>query len=259
MAATTISRTNIGTDDDGSGATGTVINAAYIGLAVYDAIDALFSGAGVTFNQGAFDSFILTFESSDVAHGMTGFAGTSAYALMSKYAANDGGLNVLTLTEASTACQIQGFVTTVDTTKSAAAVAPIMFYLAMKNGTSNQAITANGNLVAFQSLGQTRFIFDVEGDSHEDGTGWTAYDAYDDVALIASVESELSRDPLRDEFKSWMTYNRDDLSRARLVTFNEDGHHFVNRSRMQMALCGAVRQLALRCAQQEARLKALEA
>jgi hypothetical protein len=43
--ATTINRADIGTDDDGSGTTGTIINRAYVALAIYDKIDAIFAGS----------------------------------------------------------------------------------------------------------------------------------------------------------------------------------------------------------------------
>lgn len=264
MAATTISRSNIGTNDDGSGTTGTVINVAYINF-IYDNIDALFSGSGVTFNQGASDATILTFESSDVAHGMTGFAGTNAYALFSKFAANDGGMNLLTLTEAQVAFQLQGFATTVDTTKSVAAVAPIMFYSALKNGTSNQAVSANGNLVAIQNLGTTRFIFDAEGDSHQDvGTAWTNFDDHDDMALLDALTGIVSQpaDPLRTQFAQLVTEHRDALVKNRIVTINDheggDGSIFVNWSRFHMLMIGAVRQVGRELAETRSRLQAIE-
>jgi hypothetical protein len=259
MAATTISRSNIGTNDDGSGTTGTVINVAYINL-IYDNIDALFSAAGgVTFNQGTGDAAIIMLESSDVAHGMTGFAGTAVYCAMSKFSATLGGVNMLGLSEGQTSVQLQGFATTVDTTKTTAGVAPIMMYAALKNGTSNQAVSANGNLMAIQNLGTTRFIFDAEGDGHAD-VSWTTFDTHDDLALLTSLEGELAgKDALRSEFHDWMTYNRDSLAKSRLVTFDDNGQTFVNFTRLSMALCGAVRQLGSRLAATEAKLAALKA
>lgn len=46
MAASTINRTYVGRDDDGTGAYGTMVDVAYIGLAIYDQIDALFTSFG---------------------------------------------------------------------------------------------------------------------------------------------------------------------------------------------------------------------
>ena len=50
MAATTITRATI-TDDSGNGTSGTILNAAWVGTAIYDKIDALLTG--VTLQQEA--------------------------------------------------------------------------------------------------------------------------------------------------------------------------------------------------------------
>jgi hypothetical protein len=243
MAASALVRPTI-TDDTGDGLSGTIFNAAFF-ADIFDRIDALFSATtGLTLNQGAGDAAILTLESSDVAHGMTTIIGTSVYANLAKFAANDGGLRLRALTEAAQALYFHGSVTTEDSSRSTTAIAAVMVNCETKSGTSVAAMTANMNMFAISNGGTTKFIFDSDGDSHEDGTGWTAYDDYDDVKLIASVEGLLSKDPLRAEFQRWMTYNRAALQKARLVSFNRDGHHFVNRSRLQMALCGAIRQQA---------------
>lgn len=47
MAATTISRATI-TDDSGNGTSGTILNAAWVGTAIYDKIDSIFNNAGLT-------------------------------------------------------------------------------------------------------------------------------------------------------------------------------------------------------------------
>jgi hypothetical protein len=43
-----------------------------------------------------------------------------------------------------------------------------------------------------------------------------------------------------------LKYNREALERLKLVSFNDDGHHFVNMSKLAMLLTGAVRQQAQR-------------
>ena len=47
------------------------------------------------------------------------------------------------------------------------------------------------------------------------------------------------------------------LQDLKLITFNDDGHHFVNRSKMQELLVGAVRQLGQRLAITEQKLSLL--
>jgi hypothetical protein len=93
----------------------------------------------------------------------------------------------------------------------------------------------------------TRFILDSDGDSHQDvGTAWTNFDDYDDAGLLTDLSLAVSRpgDPIREGFGEFLKYNRAALERAKLVTFNDDGHHFVNMSKLAMLLTGAVRQQA---------------
>jgi hypothetical protein len=55
-----------------------------------------------------------------------------------------------------------------------------------------------------------------------------------------------------------LKYNREALERLRLVTFNDDGHHFVNMSKLAMLLTGAVRQQAEALQMQKGRIERLE-
>jgi hypothetical protein len=265
MAATTISRSNIGTNDDGSGTTGTVINTAYVGL-IYDNIDALFSSTtGINLNQAGGDGSILTMESSDVAHGMTAQADTACYGRFMKQSATAGGLNICGLSEGTGGLELYGFATTADTTKSTAAVAPLNLFAAIKSGTSVTTVGANGNLAVISNSGATRFIFDAEGDSHQDvGTAWTNFDAHDDVALLNALTGVVSRpgDPLRSAFSQLVGEHRTALVENRIVTINdgpgEDGSIFVNWSRFHMLMIGAVRQLGRELADTRGRLLAIE-
>lgn len=67
MASTTIARDSF-TDDDGSGTTGTVVNAAWVGSAIYDNVDALFT-AGQTIEVSSSGSTLThqVFNSSNTA------------------------------------------------------------------------------------------------------------------------------------------------------------------------------------------------
>jgi hypothetical protein len=159
-----------------------------------------------------------------------------------------------------TALELGGYASSADATRSTAGVAAIVLNAALFDGaTGITAITADANLVAIRSNGATKFLFDADGDSHEDGTGWTAYDDDDDVALIEAVEFALTSangNPIDRAFSTWMVNQREQLERAKLVAYDRDGGMFVNRSRMQNLLCGAVRQLASQLVQTRARLDA---
>jgi len=256
MAATTVARTNIGTNDDGSGTTGTVVNTTYIGL-IYDNIDALFTNsAGITMNQGAGDSAILTFESSDVAHGITGIAGTSVFGQFGKVGANDGGLLVDGLTEATVALILRGDATNEDTTKSAAAVAAVQVLSSKKSGTSVTTLGANANLMTISNAGSVRFIFDAEGDMHYDGAAPANYDRWDDVALLRTLDRTFSGpDLVATQWDAFVRYKRDDLERAGIVSPGG----FVCLTKHTRLLNGALWQQHCQIQQLAARLAALEA
>lgn len=214
---------------------------------------------GYTIDQGTDDGLALGLASSgDVAHGMTSVVATSFYGFMQKSHATDGGLKLYGLAASTTpALDLFAAQTTADTTKSTAAVGAIYCNGAVKSGTGVTALGANTNIATFGNAGATRFILDADGDSHQDvGTAWTTFDHYDDAALLNVLAAEVARpdDPIKEEFRGWLDYRRSALEEARLVTFNGDGHHFVNMSRLTMLLVGAVRQQGLRLREIERRL-----
>jgi hypothetical protein len=216
---------------------------------------------GLTINQGAADDEALALKSSDVAHGMTTIAETDTYGLFMKTAATTGGLEIIGLGEASDGIKLLALPTTVDATKSAAAVGATCINAFKANGTGIAAVDANTNLVVVQSAGSTFFILDSDGDSHQDvGTAWTNFDDHDDLALLTALSVQVSRpdDPIKRAFREYIEAHRETLEKAKLVTFNDDGHHFVNMSRLSMLLVGAVRQMGQKNADLTGRLAAIE-
>jgi hypothetical protein len=219
---------------------------------------------GITINQGANDNEVLALKSSDVAHGMTTIVETDTYGSISKFNGTEGGMYLRGFSDsAKPGTAILGAVTTENTTKGLAAEAAVQVWGAKKSGTTVVDLGANANIlsVGIPSTG-VRFILDADGDSHQDaGTAWTNFDSEDDVSVLNLLAAYVTRrdDPLRAAFGEWLMQRREPLERLRLVTFNEDGHHFVNMSRLTMLLVGAARQLGERVARLESRLLALEA
>lgn len=202
---------------------------------------------GLTINQGANDDHILALKSSDVTHGATTIAETDSFVSLKKLSATNGGLVFYTLADTGTQSLVMSAIcATAVGTRSTAAVGPVELRGSLLNGTGVTTMSGDANLVVVTDAGTTRFILDSDGDSHQDvGTAWTNFDAFDDLALLTDLSVAVSRDddPIKREFQSFLKYNRDALARTKLVTFNEDGHHFVNMSKLTMALTGAVRQL----------------
>jgi hypothetical protein len=131
----------------------------------------------------------------------------------------------------------------------------------LKSGTGAGNLGANANILAVLNNDTARFILDADGDSHQDvGTAWTNFDAFDDAALLTDLSLAVSQagDPIREGFGEFLKYNREALERLRLVSFNDDGHHFVNMSKLAMLLTGAVRQQAEALQMQMGRIERLE-
>lgn len=218
-------------------------------------------------SQGADDDEILAAKSSDVAHGITGIAETDTYFQVKKRNAANGGALVQGLNADGAvnvdALLLQGIQTGVSTLKSNAAPAAVTIDGVKKSGAGGATLGANANIAAFSDNGTVRQILDSDGDSHQDvGTAWTNFDDHNDVELLTqlSVQVSLPGDPIRTQFRAFLEANRARLEALKLVTFNEDGHHFINWSRTTMLLIGAVRQLGARVlgleqAMQQARLK----
>ena len=225
---------------------------------------------GLTINQGAADDEALAVKSSDVAHGMTDFVETDTYFEVKKVEATNGGALLRGFSEGSYGMLLIGEYTTDTATRSTSGIAPILFDVNLKSGTSHVSPAADKNIAAFQAGGATRFILDSDGDSFQDvGTAWTNFDAHDDALVLESLAMEVSQDDdpwkarIRENFASALDVlmPREAMQAMKLVTFNDDGHHFVNMSKLTMLHTGAIRQLARevrRMPQMVARLAALE-
>lgn len=208
---------------------------------------------GLTINQGAADNEILALKSSDVAHGMTSLTETDTWFLMQKATPASGGayLRAFELTAAN-ALFLEGVAGAATATRSTAGLAPVLIDGALKSTTAKGSVGADKNIVAFRDSGDTRFILDSDGDSHQDvGTAWTNFDSHDDVAVLNSLALEVSRegDPwkarIRQSFGTALDglLTRQQMQQLKLVTFNPDGHHFVNMSKLTMLHTGAIRQV----------------
>lgn len=220
---------------------------------------------GVVINQGANENDVVGLKATAVAHGMTALRETDTFGWLGQAQGSNGGL-MIGGAVGSTGYAGQAIMLSAalgmaaDTTKSTAAVGVIQANAYVKSGTGITAVGANGNLLVVTSNLTTRFILDSDGDSHQDvGTAWTQFHGHDDVALLNTLSAHLMRqdDPIREQFGRWLQESREPLERLKLVTFNENGHHFVNWSRMHMLVIGAVQQIAERLQLAEARLALL--
>ncbi len=198
---------------------------------------------GITINQGGNDDEILAFKSSDVAHGVTDIAETDTYAKFLKGSGSAGGLLLRGFVETgvSQALHFDGIVTDGNTAKSTAALGPVVISGRKKSGTGTAAMGANENLLVVRDATSTRFLVDAEGDVHYDATtNASAWDAWDDVQLVRTLEHTIAPEQLvRNQFDAMLKYNRTHLIEAGILS---DGG-FVNLTQLQRLHSGAIWQM----------------
>ena len=218
---------------------------------------------GLTINQGANDNEILSFKSSDVAHGATTVAETDTFAFFQKSSADNGGLNITALNDTGiTALANVGVATSADTTKTTSGQGGIHLTARLISGTGVTDVSADGNLVVIRNNATTRFIFDAEGSFHADVES-TTYDAHDDLALIEAMDREFQRrngSPVTEEYRGWLQENRDTLQRLGIVNYYDEGKRcMVNIVKQAQLHNGAIRQLTAMLQDQRKELTAMRA
>jgi hypothetical protein len=145
--------------------------------------------APLCINQGALDVEILTFKSSDIAHGMTDFTETDTWGRFQKQSATLGGLSMTGQTETGgvSSVSIGGYSTDETDVRSSSASAPIILNGRTKSGSNVANMGADKNIVVIRNNATTRFIFDSDGDAHADGgSGFTVYS---DSRLKTDIET----------------------------------------------------------------------
>ena len=127
---------------------------------------------GLTINQLANDNEIFALKSSDTAHGMTdnGFE-TDTFASFLKAEPDSGGLRIIGQKDADGsaghALWFRGFLgEAADTVKTTSAIGVLTLDSAVKTGTGQTVVGADGNLLAVRNFGTARFVFDAEGTLH---------------------------------------------------------------------------------------------
>ncbi len=187
-------------------------------------------------------------DAAQVNHGMTGLVITYTYGAMGKVGNTTGGLRIGGYTEDAIGAEFGGYATNASTINSTTALAAVVVNAAQKSGTGVTSFAAGANLFAVRNNGASRLLVKGNGDLYVDGASGT-YDDHDDVRLLRAADLALAGHDIDGEFAAWLRYNRADLERLGLI----DGT-FVNLSRMQRLITGAIWQLDRRLRQVEAAL-----
>ena len=216
---------------------------------------AVFGAQALHLDQGAATGEILSFQSSNASlHNIINEASASTFGAIRKHSQTTGGIAVTGFTGGAVGMSLKGAIVSENAARSIAALGAIMLTGVVQDvGTANTiSMSPNRNIVVISDGSNTRFIFDSDGDSHQDvGTAWTNYDHLDDVGTLNAIAYNVARadDPIKRKFGEWMTEQKALLTEQNLVKFNDDGHHFVNMSKLTMLHTGAIRQMSEKMAE----------
>ena len=170
---------------------------------------------GLTINQTSNDNEIISLKSSsDVSQAVTDVSEADTFGFMKKSYADYGGLNITGLVGGAAQGQallLEGITShaTPQSDKGTGNNAIIVMAGFKASGSAKGALAANENIISITGAsGHTKFIFDADGDSHQDvGTAWTNFDDHDDVALTRSLGIAL--DPASIVQTKWDDWGKD--------------------------------------------------
>lgn len=207
--------------------------------------------AGLTVNMGAADGEIIGLKSSDVAHGLTSLTETDTFGRIGKAGSTTGGLAItgVSFDASNIGINLDARYETGNTTKGLTANAPITLVIAKHDGSNNSsAPSADENMVVVKNVlgGGAKWLIDEDGDVHYDGTtNATAWDDYDDIALLTAARGVLMpvRSEMRERFAEFIDQYKEVLHATGVLTINDDGHHFVSTKGMNGLIIDALRQV----------------
>ena len=213
-------------------------------------------GQGLVINGAANTSPNIELKSSQVAHGLTGTTETDTFGFFGISDAT-GGLAITGITETQesdsldSAVRIRGIQkSNVDSDSTANAGAPVVLEGVEHDGSNSftTALSADENIVVFKkgpANNTTTHIFKGDGDIFVDGsTTITAFDDYDDVALLTAWNGAVTQDNrYKEEFKSWVDEHKDTLESLGIIAPNSDGTFHYSIKNLNTLMVGAIRQL----------------
>jgi hypothetical protein len=226
-----------------------------------------FNALGTTINQGANDDEAISFQSSDVSHGITSTTADATWGSIFKYSATAGGASLSGFTEDGIGVWIVSRYTNDNTTHTASGHGAVELGGAKKSGTSQSSMGADANILTVTNAGSTRFIVDAEGDLFADGSAPTIYDGYDDVAALSAFDklhATMSNKQVVDsEWEDYTKYNENDLIEmgilgGKRVGVPENERGLINYTGLVRLHNGAIRQVGRSVNELDYRTETLE-
>ena len=184
------------------------------------------SAGGLCLNQGANDTNILTFKSSDVGHGMTGNGEADTFMEINKYSASFGGIYMQAFTEDNVAIRLHAHCGNAPETGEATSNdGGVILETSKQSSSSIDAIGADDNLLVARNHGSTQFIVKGDGElfSNQSATVGT-FDEYDDAQLVRAYDLSHGRGVINSQFDKFVQYNKKDLAEAHLIGRDDEGN-----------------------------------
>ena len=200
------------------------------------------SGGGLTLNQAANDTGILTFKSSDVSHGFTGQVEADTYGRIQKNSSSAGGLQILGLAEDDPGINIFGVADTSSGTVASNTNA-IIHIDARKTTGGSVGTIGSDMLCLFSNDGAAKVIFTGAGNIHSDASATVGtYDEYEDAHLVRAYDLSHGKGVIDSKFDKFISYNAEKLADLELIGRDDDGtpNSFVNVTGFQKLHNGAI-------------------
>lgn len=198
---------------------------------------------GLKVDLNAYSNKYIELSSPSLTHGMTALTDAHTFAVFN--ANSTGGLHISSYTAGDTATTIRSYMSVADNTHATTSVAPCMVVGGVYGAATHsaRALSGSSNLFVIRNYTATRVIVSGDGNLYLDSSvNANAFDEYDDVALVRALE--VNRVPsLQEVYAKWLKYNKEDLQKADIATFNEDGSIFVNYTKLGQLHSGAIWQL----------------
>ena len=219
----------------------------FVGNVITDA----YAQAGVIIHQGSqgsFDSPGITVRSALDSHGMTALAESTAYFTVALDTNMDGGALIRGYGSDDVGATLQGFSSNGDATKNTSSLAPIVFEAFKAAGTNAQSMGSNENIAVFRNGNTTRAIIDEDGDLLLDGAVTApAFDDYCDIQVLTAVRATMLQDSdFKARYAEWIEAYAPALAAAGIVSYNDDGRHFVSLKGLNGLIIDTIRQLSMR-------------
>ena len=186
---------------------------------------------GLCINQGGDDNEILSFKSSDVAHGVTDETETDTYLNIWKSVGAEGAPQITGFGEDAVGLKLRGICVTANTTKATNANAPVVIRGVKKSSGASAVMGTNENVMMIEGMTSgVGAIFDAEGSLHTNASNAT-YDEYNDAELVRAIDLSIStKGIIASKFDEFIKYNHEDLAQAGICGREDDGtpNGFVN-------------------------------